>query len=91
MTPIKHIHITTRHLIISDAVKVKEEQRQVRKQRTESGLTDCITEEIDVDCSMEGIIVVGHLENDDSLDGDFTNDMEYISDLTNETFGSVDV
>ena len=77
--------------IISKAVKVKEEQRQVKKQRTESGLTDCITEEVNIDRSMEGIVVVGRLENDDSLDGDFTNDMEYMSDLTNETFGGLEV
>ena len=37
------------------------------------------------------IAVVGRLENDDSLDGDFTNDIEYLSDLTNETSGRLDV
>ena len=77
--------------IISKAVKVKEEQRQVKKQRTESGLTDCVTEEVNVDRSMKGVVVVGRLENDDSLDGDFTNDMEHMSDLTNETFGGLEV
>ena len=77
--------------IISKAVKVKEEQQQVKKQCTESGLTDCSTEEVNIDRSMEGIVVIGCLENDNSLDSDFTNNMEYLSDLTNEIVGGLEV